>query len=264
VRSRERAVTVHRTAIVAPSAVLAEDVEIGPYSVIGEDVEIGHGSSVAAHVVINGPTRIGRDNRIYQFASVGDDPQDKKYAGERTRLEIGDRNTIREYCTISRGTVQDEGVTTLGDDNWIMAYVHIAHDCRIGSHTIFANNATLAGHVHVGDWAIFAGFSGAHQFCRIGAHSFLGMYCGTNRDVPAYTMLGGQPAAPHGINSEGLKRRGFTSSQVRNIKNAYRILYRQGRKLAEAIEQIELLAAEQPELEVFLDSLRTSERGLVR
>jgi UDP-N-acetylglucosamine acyltransferase len=247
-------VTVHSTAIVAPSAVIADDVEVGPYSIIGDDVEIGSGSHIAAHVVINGPTQIGSDNRIYQFASVGDDPQDKKYAGEKTRLRIGDRNTIREYCTISRGTVQDEGLTILGDDNWIMAYVHIAHDCRIGNNTIFANNATLAGHVHVGDWAIFAGFSGAHQFCRVGAHSFLGMYCGTNRDVPAYTM----------INSEGLKRRGFSSEQIRNIKNAYRIVYRQGRKLAEAIREIELLVAEQPELGIFLDSLRTSERGLVR
>ena len=256
--------SIHATAIVAPSAVVADDVEIGPYSVIGDDVKIDSGSRIAAHVVINGPTRIGKDNRIYQFASIGDDPQDKKYAGEKTRLEIGDGNTIREYCTISRGTVQDEGLTSIGDDNWIMAYVHIAHDCRIGSHTIFANNATLAGHVQVGDWVIFAGFSGAHQFCRVGAHSFLGMYCGTNRDVPAYTMMAGQPAAPHGINSEGLKRRGFSSEQIRNIKNAYRIVYRQGRKLAEAIQEIERLVTEQPELQIFLDSLRTSERGLVR
>jgi len=258
-------VSVHKTAIVASSATLADDVEIGPYSVIGDDVEIGSGSRIAAHVVINGPTRIGRDNSIYQFASIGGDPQDKKYSGEKTRLEIGDRNTIRECCTISRGTVDDEGVTTLGNDNWIMAYVHIAHDCRVGNKTIFANNATLAGHVHVGDWVIFAGFSGAHQFCRVGAHSFLGMYCGTNRDVPAYTMMAGQPAAPHGINSEGLKRRGFSSEQIRNIKNAYRIVYRQGRKLRDAIEEIERLAAEQPELGLFLDSLRKiSERGLVR
>jgi UDP-N-acetylglucosamine acyltransferase len=215
-------------------------------------------------VVINGPTRIGRDNRIYQFASIGDDPQDKKYAGEPTRLEIGDRNTIREYCTISRGTAQDAGVTTLGDDNWIMAYVHIAHDCRIGSHTIFANNATLAGHVYVGDWVIFAGFSGAHQFCRVGAHAFLGMYCGTNRDVPAYTLMAGQPAEPRGINSEGLRRRGFTPEEIRHIKNAYRIVYRRGLKLADAVREIEALVPAQPELRLFLESLRESERGLVR
>ena len=256
--------TVHPTAIVAASATLADDVQIGPYSIIGDAVEIGAGTRIAAHVVINGPTRIGRDNRIYQFASIGDDPQDKKYADEPTRLEIGDRNTIREYCTISRGTIQDQGLTSLGDDNWIMAYVHIAHDCRIGNNTVFANNATLAGHVEVGDWVIFAGFSGAHQFCRIGAHSFLGMFCGTNRDVPAYTMMAGQPAEPRGINSEGLKRRGFSSEQIRNIKNAYRIVYRKGLKLADAIGQIEVLVESQPELEIFLASLRVSERGLVR
>jgi UDP-N-acetylglucosamine acyltransferase len=256
--------TIHATAIVAESAVLGNDVEVGPFTIIGDGVEIGAGTRIAGHVVINGPTRIGRDNRIYQFASIGDDPQDKKYDNEPTRLEIGERNTIREYCTISRGTVQDEGLTALGDDNWIMAYVHIAHDCRIGNHTIFANNATLAGHVHVGDWVIFAGFSGAHQFCRIGAHSFLGMYCGTNRDVPAYTLMAGQPAEPRGINSEGLKRRGFSSEQVRNIKNAYRIVYRKGLKLAQAIREIETLVETQPELDIFLESLRVSDRGLVR
>lgn len=256
--------TVHPTAIVADSAVIAEDVEVGAYTVIGEHVEIGGGTRIASHVVISGPTRIGRDNRIYQFASIGDDPQDKKYAGEPTRLTIGDRNTIREYCTISRGTVQDEGETSLGDDNWIMAYVHIAHDCRIGSNTVFANNATLGGHVHVGDWVTFAGFSGAHQFCRVGAHSFLGMYSGVNRDVPAYLMVAGQPAEPRGINSEGLKRRGFTAEQIRNIRNAYRIVYRKGLKLSAAIAEIETLAESQPELRIYLESLLASERGLTR
>lgn len=255
---------IHATAIVADSARIAEDAEIGACTVIGEGVEIGSGTHVGSHVVINGPTRIGRDNRIYQFASVGDDPQDKKYAGEPTRLTIGDRNTIREYCTISRGTVQDEGETRIGDDNWIMAYVHIAHDCRIGSNTVFANNATLGGHVHVGDWVTFAGFSGAHQFCRIGAHSFLGMYSGANRDVPAYLMVTGQPAEPRGINSEGLKRRGFTAEQIRNIKNAYRIVYRKGLKLEAAIAEIETLVEPQPELRIFLESILASERGLIR
>ena len=256
--------SIHATAIVADSAIIAEDVEIGPYSIIGDHVEIGSGTRIESHVVINGPTRIGKNNRIYQFSSVGDDPQDKKYADEPTRLEIGDGNTIREYVTISRGTVQDESLTSLGDDNWIMAYVHIAHDCRLGSHCILANNATLAGHVHVGDYAIFAGFTGAHQFCRIGAHSFLGMYSGTNRDVPAYTMVGGQPPGAKGINSEGLKRRGYTTGQIRNIKNAYRVVYRKGFKLAEAITELESVAAAQPELDLFIDSLKKSERGIIR
>ena len=255
---------IHATAIIADSAIIADDVEIGPYTIIGENVEIAAGSKIDSHVVINGPTRIGESNHIYQFASIGDDPQDMKYRNEDTRLEIGDRNTIREYCTISRGTVDDDGVTVLGDDNWIMAYVHIAHDCRIGSKTIMANNTTLAGHVHVGDWAIFAGFAGVHQFCHIGAHSFLGMYAGVNQDVPAYVMVFGLPGSPAGINSEGLKRRDFTKEQIRNIKNAYKILYRKGLKLAVAISEIESLAGDQPELGIFLESLRTSERGVIR
>ena len=255
---------IHPTAIVSEAAILADDIEIGPYSIVGADVEVGQGCRIDSHVVINGPTRIGANNHIYPFCSVGDDPQDKKYAGEPTRLEIGHGNTIREYCTISRGTLQDAGVTLIGDDNWIMAYVHIAHDCRIGSHCIFANNATLAGHVHVGDWAIFAGFTGAHQFCHVGAHSFLGMYAGTSQDVPAYTMIGGQPPSPKGINSEGLKRRGFTQEQIRNIRSAYRLVYRSGLKLAEAIGELDQLVDKQPELELFVDSLKSSERGIIR
>ena len=255
---------IHPTAVVADSCRIADDVEIGPYSVIGDDVEIGGGTRIDSHVVVNGPTVIGRDNHIYQFASVGDDPQDKKYAGEPTSLKIGDRNTIREFCTISRGTTQDGGETVIGDDNWIMAYVHIAHDCVIGSKTILANNATLAGHVHVGDWAIFGGFAGVHQFCHIGAHAFLGMYSGVNQDVPAYTTVSGSPARPRGINSEGLKRRGFDAAQIRNIKNAYRLVFRRGLKLADAIREIEQQAADQPELEAFLESLQNSGRGIVR
>ena len=255
---------IHATAIVSDKANIAADVEIGPYAVIGDGVEIGRGTRIGSHVVINGPTKIGEDNRIYQFASIGDDPQDKKYADEPTSLTIGDRNTIREFCTFSRGTVQDKGETILGDDNWIMAYVHVAHDCVIGSNTIMANNATLAGHVHVGDWVIFGGFSGAHQFCKIGAHAFLGMYSGVNRDVTAYTTVSGQPAAARGINSEGLKRRGYSPEQISNIKNAYRIVYRQGKRKDEAVEEVAALAQSQPELELFLDSMRTSERGLTR
>ncbi len=255
---------IHATAIVSASAAIADDVEIGAYAIVGEDVEIATGTRIDSHVVIGCQTRIGRDNHIYPFASIGGDPQDKKYAGERTRLEIGDRNSIREYCSISRGTIQDKGVTRMGDDNWIMAYVHIAHDCQIGSNTIFANNATLAGHVHVGDWVIMAGFSGVHQFCHLGAHSFLGMYSGCNRDVPAYTLVSGQPAVPRGINSEGLKRREFTTEQIRNIKNAYRIVYRKGLKLADAIIEIEKLVSNQPELELLLLSLASSDRGIVR
>jgi UDP-N-acetylglucosamine acyltransferase len=255
---------IHSTAIVSGKANIAADVEIGPYTIIGDDVEIDSGTRIASHVVINGPTKIGKDNRIYQFASIGDDPQDKKYADEPTRLIIGDRNTIREFCTFSRGTTQDKGDTIMGDDNWIMAYVHVAHDCVIGNNTIMANNTTLAGHVHVGDWVICGGFSGAHQFCRIGAHAFLGMYAGINRDVPAYTTVSGQPAVVRGINSEGLKRRGFTPEQIRNIRNAYRITFRQNKRKEEAIEEIAELARTQPELDLFLESLRSSERGLTR
>ena len=255
---------IHSTAIISANAKIADDVEIGPYSVVGDQVEIDSGTKIDSHVVINGPTKIGKENHIYQFASIGDDPQDKKYAGEQTGLIIGDRNTIREFCTVSRGTTQDRGETIVGDDNWIMAYCHIAHDCVVGNQTIMANNSTLAGHVHLGDWAICGGFSGVHQFCRIGAHAFLGMYTGVNRDVPAYTLASGQPAVPKGINSEGLKRRDFSAEQIRNIKNAYRLVYRKRLKLVEAIEQIEAVIDKQQELVPFLESLRSSERGIVR
>ncbi len=256
--------SVHETAIVSKRASLGDGVSIGPYSVVGDDVEIGAGTRIASHVVVNGPTVIGSDNRIYQFASVGDDPQDKKYAGEPTRLVIGDRNTIREYCTLSRGTAQDRGETVIGDDNWIMAYVHVAHDCVVGNQCIMANNATLAGHVHLGDWAICGGFSGVHQFCRIGPHAFLGMYSVINRDVPAYVLVSGQPSEAKGINSEGLRRRGFSAEQIRNIKHAYRVVFRQGRKLADALEEVATLADAQPELVPFIESLRGSGRGVLR
>jgi len=255
---------IHPSAIISDTSEIADNVEIGPYSVIGDHVEIRSGTRIDSHVVINGPTTIGEDNHIYQFASIGDDPQDKKYADEPTKLSIGDRNTIREFCTISRGTTQDIGETLIGDDNWIMAYCHIAHDCVVGNQTIMANNTTLAGHVHLGDWVICGGFTGIHQFCHIGAHAFLGMYTGVNRDVPAYTLASGQPAVPKGINSEGLKRRDFSTDQIRNIKNAYRLVYRKGLKLSEAMDEIAAVVEEQQELLPLLESLRSSERGIIR
>ncbi len=255
---------IHPTAIVADGAEIDSSVEIGPYSVIGDDVEIDHGTWVGAHVVIKGPTKIGVDNRIFQFASIGDDPQDKKYAGERTELVIGDRNTIREYCTINRGTVQDEGITRLGSDNWLMAYSHIAHDCQVGNNAIFANNAQIAGHVTVGDWAILGGFTTSHQYCSIGPHAMTSMFTYVTRDVPAYVTVSGRPAEPRGINAEGLKRRGFDSEQIRNIREAYRVLYRRGLKLEEALTALDTSAQSQPELEPFVISVRDSARGIVR
>jgi UDP-N-acetylglucosamine acyltransferase len=255
---------IHPTAVVSPEAELSADVDIGPYSVIGPGVEVGRGSRIGPHVVIKGPTRIGESNRIFQFAAIGDDPQDKKYAGEPTRLEIGNGNTIREFCTINRGTAQDAGVTRIGDDNWLLAYVHIAHDCQLGSHIIMSNNATLAGHVHVEDHAILSGFVAVHQFCRIGAHSFIGGQAGLTRDVLPYMMIGGQPPEPHGINSEGLKRRGYTPEQIRNLKEAYRILYRSGLRLAEARERLQELVGGQPELRLLVEFIDRSERSILR
>ncbi len=256
--------SIHPTAIIEDGAKLGADVSVGPYSIIGADVEIGDGTRIESHVVVRGPTRIGRENHFFPFASIGDAPQDKKYAGEPTRLEIGDRNTVRESCTINRGTTQDEGVTRIGNDNWIMAYVHIAHDCMIGDHVILANNATLAGHVKVGDWAIFGGFSGVHQFCHIGAHSFMGMYAGIGKDVPAYVMVMGTPAVPRGINAEGLRRRGFTTEQVRQIKDAYKIVYRSKLRLEEALAELRKREPEQPVLTPMIESMAASERSIVR
>lgn len=255
---------IHPTAIVDPAAELDQGVSVGPYAVIGAGVRIGAGTTVGAHAVVKGLATIGRDNRIFQFASIGEDPQDKKYGGEPTRLEIGDRNTFREFCTINRGTAQDGGVTRIGNDNWIMAYVHVAHDCVVGNDAIFSNNATLAGHVHVGDHVICSGFSAVHQFCRLGAHSFLGGFAAITRDVPPYIMVAGQPTAPHGINSEGLKRRGFTAEQVRNLKDAYRILYRDQLPLAEARSRLAALAETQVELRILVDFIDKSERSLIR
>jgi UDP-N-acetylglucosamine acyltransferase len=257
-------VTIHPTAILSPQAELGADVSVGPYAVIGPGVRIGAGTKIAAHVVINGPTTLGEGNRVFQFASIGDEPQDKKYGGEPTRLEIGNRNTIREYCTINRGTMQGGGVTRVGDDNWLMSYTHIAHDCVVGSHVIMSNNATLAGHVQVEDHAILSGFCAVHQFCRIGAHSFVGGLCGITRDVLPFMMVAGVPPEPRGINQEGLKRRGFTPEQLRQLKEAYRILYRSGLRLAEAREQLAGLAQEQPHVAAILAFLDASERSIVR
>jgi len=255
---------IHPTASVAPDAELADGVEVGAYAVIGAGVVIGAGTIVGPHAVVQGPTRIGAGNRIFQFASVGSDPQDKKYAGEPTRLEIGDRNVIRECVTLNRGTIQDQGVTAIGDDNLFMAYAHVAHDCRIGNKCVLANNATLGGHVQLGDWVIMGGLSAIHQFCKVGAHAFIANNAAVTRDVPPFVMAVGQPAAAHSVNAEGLKRRGFTPEQIRNIRNAFRVLYRSGLKLADATEQVGALAEEQPELRPIVEFLPRSTRSIVR
>jgi UDP-N-acetylglucosamine acyltransferase len=252
-------------AIVADGATLAADVEVGPFSVIGPDVVIGPGTWIGSHVVIKGHTTIGPGNRIFQFASIGEAPQDKKYAGEPTRLMIGARNVIREYCTISRGTVGDQGVTRIGDDCLLMAYTHVAHDCVLGDNVIMVNLANIAGHVTLGDWVILSGYVAVHQHCRIGAHAFIANNCGVTRDVPPYVMAIGNPAEPHSINSEGLKRRGFAPEQIRNMRNAYRILYRSDLPLAAALEQLTELANSQPELKPFVEFISVGEgRGLIR
>ena len=254
----------HPTAIIHPDAKLADDVEVGAYSIIGEHVEIGSGTWIGPHVVVEGHTRIGRHNRIFQFCSVGANPQDKKYAGEPTRLEIGDHNTIREFCTLNTGTVQDAGVTRIGSDNWIMAYVHVAHDCQIGSHTIMANGATLGGHVHIGDWVFLGGLSGVHQFVRIGAHAMTGFQTRLSQDLPPYVTAADNPAAAHGINSEGLKRRGFSGESIMAIKRAYKTLYKSGLALEEAKAEIQSQSVEHPELQAMVDFLSTATRGILR
>jgi UDP-N-acetylglucosamine acyltransferase len=251
-------------AIVDPDSQIAEDVAIGPFSVIGAGVSIAAGTQVGSHVVIKGDTQIGCDNKIYQFTSIGEDPQDKKYAGEATRLKIGDRNQIREFSTIHRGTVQDAGLTRIGNDNLIMAYAHVAHDCQIGNHAIMANAASLGGHVYIGDWAILGGFSIVHQFCHIGAHSFAGMGSVVSKDIPPYVMVGGHPAKAHGINSEGLRRRGFTEVQIMQIKRAYKTIYRSNILLRDVAGQISTMAQQTPELAVMADFLADNERGIVR
>lgn len=251
-------------AIIDPTALIADGVSIGPFSVIGAGVEIGANTWVGPHVVINGPTRIGRDNKIYQFSSLGEAPQDKKYAGEPTRLEIGDRNLIREYCTINRGTVQGGGVTRIGDDNWIMAYVHIAHDCHIGDHTIFSNCASLAGHVSVDDYAILSGFTIIHQFCAIGSHSFCAMGSVISKDVPPFVMVSGHMAKPHGINSEGLKRRGFSIESLRALREAYKLVYKSKLTLSQAIKRLKEMPNYGTEIGTLVTFLEKVTRGIVR
>jgi UDP-N-acetylglucosamine acyltransferase len=255
---------IHPSALVDPEARLAANVRVGPFSVIGAQVEIGEESWIGAHVVLEGRTRIGRRNRIYHFASIGAPPQDKKYAGEDAAVEIGDGNTIREYVTINRGTALDAGATRVGDDNWIMAYVHFAHDCQIGSHAIFANACQLAGHVRVGDWAILGATTLVHQFVHIGAHAFTGMGTFLPQDLPPYVTAAGNTAKPYGINSEGLKRRGFSPQSINALKRAYRTLYRSGLGLEEARRELEAQAAEFPEVRLILDFLGRSQRGILR
>jgi UDP-N-acetylglucosamine acyltransferase len=251
-------------AIVSPGARLAEGVTVGAYSIIEEGVVIGPRTWIGPHAVIKGQTTLGADNKVFQFASIGDAPQDLKYKGEPTRLEIGDRNVFREFTTMNRGTAQGGGVTIIGSDNLFMAYTHVAHDCRVGSRCVMANYATLAGHVELGDWVIMGGYSGTHQFTKVGAHAFIGNNAAVTRDVPPYVMAVGTPAVPHSINAEGLKRRGFTPEQIRNLKNAYRVLYRSDMKLADAVDELTKRVASQPELKIFVDFIGVSTRSLVR
>lgn len=259
---------IHPTALVAPEAQLADGVSVGPYSIIGPNVTIGEGTQVGPHCIIDGHTTIGRNNTFYRFCSIGGMPQDKKYQGEPTRLEIGDGNMVREYVTINTGTVQDVGVTRVGDDNWIMAYVHIAHDCQIASHTILANNVQLAGHIHIGDWAIIGGSSAVHQFVRIGAHSMIGGTSSIRQDIAPYVMGAGDPFRPVGINSEGLKRRGYDPGTVSALKEAYKCLYRRQMNIEQALEAIRKLQTERSQaheaLQVLIDFITAGGRGIAR
>ena len=255
---------IHPTAVIEDGAELADDVEVGAFTVIGPKVKIGPGTRIGPHVVLTGRTTIGRNNRIFQFCSLGEEPQDKKYAGEDTELQIGDDNTIREGCTFSRGTVQDDGITRIGNDCWIMAYVHIAHDCKLGDHLIIANNTSLAGHVHVGDHAILSGYSLIHQFCSVGEHSFTSFASYVNQSIPPYVTVAGEKARAKGVNTEGLRRRGFTPEQIQNVRRAYRILYRSGLPLEEATAQLRELAETQPEVKVLADFLGQADRGIIR
>ena len=254
---------IHPTAIIDPAAVLGEGVQVGPWSVIGPDVEIGSGTTIASHVVVQGPTRIGRNNRIFQFASVGAECQDKKYRGEPTRLEIGDDNVIREHVTIHRGTIQDNSLTRIGDRNLLMVGVHVAHDCMIGNDNIFANTTGIAGHVHIGDGVILGGMTGVHQFCKIGSYAMSAGCSLIVKDIPAYVMVGGNPASARSMNFEGMKRRGWSAETISGLRQAYKTVYRQGLTLEQAIAELEGMPAAF-DLQLFIDSLRASERGITR
>ncbi len=255
---------IHPTAIIDASAQIGDNVTIGPYCIIQADTVIGDNCELKSHVVVANHTTLGKGNTIYPFASIGEDPQDKKYANEPTRLVIGDNNTIREYATINRGTIDDEGITVVGDDNWIMAYVHIAHDCVLGNHTILANCSSLAGHVHVGDYVILGGFTKLHQFCRVGAHAFSAMDSGFQKDVPPFVMAQGNPAIPRAINFEGLKRRGFSKDRIANIKSAYRVLYKSDLKLDQAVQELEAMATESEDVKMMVDFIKESTRSIIR
>jgi UDP-N-acetylglucosamine acyltransferase len=255
---------IHSTAIIDPSAIIADDVKIGAYSIVEEDVTIGKGTEIKAHVIIGKHTDIGENNRIFQFSSIGEEPQDKKYAQEPTRTLIGNNNTIREYVTINRGTVDDQGLTKIGNDNWIMAYVHIAHDCQIGNQVIIANASTLAGHVHIDDYVILGGFTKLHQFCRIGAHAFTAMDTGFQKDLPPYVMAQGNPAVARTINAVGLKRRGFSQDSIKAIKKAFNLLYKSDLRLEQAVKEMESIAVDQPAVQLMVDFINDSSRSIVR
>ncbi|MDF1763546.1 MAG: acyl-ACP--UDP-N-acetylglucosamine O-acyltransferase [Oleibacter sp.] len=251
-------------AIVDSAAKIADNVEIGPFSIIGPDVEIGEGTVIGPHVIVRGPTKIGKNNRIFQFASIGEECQDKKYAGEPTRLEIGDNNVIREACTLHRGTIQDNSLTKVGSDNLFMVNVHVAHDCVIGDHGIFANDTNIAGHVKIGDWVILGGSTQVHQFCSVGSHAMAGAGSVVLKDIPAYIMAQGYPATPHGMNTEGLRRRGFSPESISLLRKAYKTVYRKSLTLAEALAELDPIAAEDPAVKLLTDSLHASTRGIIR
>ncbi len=257
-------VKIHPSAIIDPKAELDSSVEVAAYSIIGAGVRVGENTKIGSHVVLKGPTIIGKNNQIYQFSSLGESPQDKKYAGEPTTLEIGDNNTIREFCTFNRGTIQDKGVTKIGNDNWIMAYVHIAHDCTIGNHTIMANNSSLAGHVDIHDYAILGGFTLIHQFCKVGAHVITAVNSVVFKDIPPYVTASGYDANPHGINAEGLKRRGFSPETIMQIKRAYKVLYRNSLTLEEAKLELAEMQKSCKEINLLSEFLTNSNRGIIR